>query len=68
MTHRPQLDVGGTPESPLPTGGGPEVQEVILAEEQAHGLHPPDGCNQSVELEETRAHAWDQRRIQLGRY
>jgi hypothetical protein len=44
------------------------VQEVILAEEQAHGLHPPDGCNQSVELEETHAHAWDQRRIQLGRY
>jgi hypothetical protein len=31
-----------------------EVQEVILAEEQACGLHPPDGRYLSTELEETR--------------
>jgi hypothetical protein len=30
-----------------------EVQEAILADEQARGQHPPDGCDQSVELEET---------------
>jgi hypothetical protein len=29
------------------------VQEAILADEQARGQHPPDGRDQSVELEET---------------
>jgi hypothetical protein len=32
-----------------------EVQEVILVEEQVRGLHPPDGRDLSVKLEETRA-------------
>jgi hypothetical protein len=32
-----------------------EVQEVILVEEQAHGLHPPNGWDLSTELEETPA-------------
>jgi hypothetical protein len=31
------------------------VQEAILAEKQVRGLHPPDGRDLSVELEETRA-------------
>jgi hypothetical protein len=34
-----------------------EVQEAILAEEQEHGLHPPDGQDLSVELDRTRTHA-----------
>jgi hypothetical protein len=36
------------------------VQEAILAEEQARGLHPPDGRDLSVELEETRTRGWNQ--------
>jgi hypothetical protein len=31
------------------------VQVAMLAEEQACGLHPPDGRDLLVELEETRA-------------
>jgi hypothetical protein len=31
-----------------------EVQEVILAEEEARGLHPSDGRDLLAELEETR--------------
>jgi hypothetical protein len=33
-----------------------EVQEVILAEEQAHGLAPIAGRDLPTELEEARAH------------
>jgi hypothetical protein len=32
-----------------------QMQEAILAEEQAHGLHPFDRQDLSVELEEIRA-------------
>jgi hypothetical protein len=32
-----------------------EVQEVILAEEQAHSLHPVNGRDLFLELKETRA-------------
>jgi hypothetical protein len=32
------------------------VQEVILAEEQTRGLHPPNGHDLSAELEETHVH------------
>jgi hypothetical protein len=31
-----------------------KVLEVILAEEQARGLHPPNGRDLTVELKETR--------------
>jgi hypothetical protein len=34
---------------------GLEVQEAILAEEQAHNLHPPDGWDLSVELGQAHA-------------
>jgi hypothetical protein len=33
-----------------------EVQEAILAEEQECGLHPFDGWDLSMELEEIHAH------------
>jgi hypothetical protein len=33
-----------------------EMQEVILAEEQAHNMHPLDGWDLSAKLEETRVH------------
>jgi hypothetical protein len=33
-----------------------EVHEVMLMEEQERGLHPHDGRDLSVELEEIRAH------------